>query len=143
MGPALTDSVYVESASTVPPEVAAFARAHPSAQLYQAPEYWSFLEEVTGGEPVLLVARRGAAVRGVLVLLRREVRGHGTIVNSLPWYGSHGGALVAPGDHDARVALLEAYAAQIARSEVLCSTLILPLDEQAHVDSYRAVSTLR
>jgi hypothetical protein len=60
------------------------------------------------------------------------------VINSLPWYGSHGGCILAPdaGD-DARRALLARYREFATAPGVLSATIVLTPEESVHADVYR------
>lgn len=100
--------------------------------IYSTPEYRDFLRQVAGGEPHYLVAldQSGQLVGG-LPLFRKAVPGFGVVINSLPWYGSHGGVSVSAGASDkVRGALLESYRMLVDDPDVLTATLISsPFDE--------------
>lgn len=65
-----------------------FLAEHTDSMLYYSPGYLRLLEELLRGEAGVLVAREGDRVLGMLPWMRR-----GKILNSLPFYGSHGGIL--------------------------------------------------
>src|SRR5665213_1067165 len=92
-------------------EFCAWLSCRDDARIYASPAFLRCLQEIVGGETTYLVARRGRAIAGALPYLERTHAEYGRVVNSLPWYGSHGGCTLAnPLDGAARRALLYAYA---------------------------------
>ena len=72
-----------------------FVAGHTESLVYATLAFRDFLRETAGGEPRYLVAWSGGEVRGVLPCFQRRHAALGEVWNSLPWYGSHGGCLVA------------------------------------------------
>jgi len=111
----------------------------PEHLVYASPEYRDFLCAAAGGEPRYLAARDARGLAGCLPCFTAHVEGIGTIINSLPWYGRHGGCVLAPRvAFEARTALLERYAELVRAPDVLSATMILAPGEDAHLDEYRA-----
>ncbi len=109
------------------------------ALIYAAPMFHRFLAAAVGGECHYLVARRGDLLCGALPFFRRDVPGMGCIVNSLPWYGTHGACVgIDADDALARAALVEAFHDCMREARPLSSTLILTPDESLHVGDYAA-----
>jgi hypothetical protein len=79
-------------------EIAAYGRLIEScraALLYHTPDYLRFLRSLLPeGEQILLVAETGRGLVGALPLFAASGP-YGPIVNSLPYFGSHGDILVA------------------------------------------------
>jgi len=98
---------------------------------YYSTAYRRFLVELLGCSAPYRVAVRGGEVVGALPLMAVDGR-YGTVWNSLPYFGSHGGVLALNGD--AAAVLYEAYAALLETSEVVAATVIgnpwAPLDEE-------------
>lgn len=115
--------------------VACFLRAQPSALLYHSLKYRDLLRRVVGGEDVYLVARCGNAIVGLLPTWVATHPQHGAIVNSLPFFGSHGGVVCAADGADpfaVRAALLGAFASLARDVGARLTTLIAnPFDEHA------------
>jgi hypothetical protein len=66
--------------------------------------------------------------------------GNGVIVNSLPWYGSHGGCLVDDEDGDrTRSSLLQHYNALLTSLAAQFATLIPSPDEGGHLETYKNI----
>jgi hypothetical protein len=93
--------------------VETFLRERPEALIYYSQSYRDLLVELLGCEDRTLVAREGDEIRGVLPLLYR-----GGVYNSLPYYGSNGGAL---GDAPP---LIEAYAELATADEIASATIV-------------------
>lgn len=108
--------------------------------VYAALEYRDFLSRILPGNPQYLLAFDGGQMVGSLPFFRLSVAGVGTVINSLPWYGSHGGCMLAdPSREDVRAALLRRYLAATAEPEVLSATMILSPVEEAWRAQYEAV----
>lgn len=120
----------------------AFVDQQAHRTIYHTLAFRQFLAQALGATPQYLIAHEDTRIVGVLPCFEATHTQHGKVLNSLPWYGSHGGCLVLP-NCAARVrhALLQAYAAAAAQEDVLFATMILPLDEQASAPEYAA--TLR
>lgn len=121
------------------PAYAAFVEAQASRTIYHTLAFRDFLLRALDAGPRYLVARREGEVVGVLPCLEAAGTTHGRVLNSLPWYGSHGGCLVAQAHAEpARQALLQAYAGLAAPADVAFAALVLPLADQRHAASYAA-----
>lgn len=117
-----------------------FLGASPNASLYSSLEYRSFLQAVVPGSPEYLVAVAGDRIVGALPLFVHDPRGAGVVMNSLPWYGSHGGCvLMSANDDFVRRALLAEYCRRAVETDALSSTLILLPGEQPSLGTYREV----
>jgi hypothetical protein len=78
-----------------------------NAMIYQSPRYLAFLKAILPGARLTLIAVPGQAAMPVFVL----ANGFGTVVNALPYYGSHGDLLCTPeADDAARAAVFAAFA---------------------------------
>jgi hypothetical protein len=117
-----------------------FLGASPHASLYSSLEYRSFLQAVVPGAPEYLIAVARDRIVGALPLFVHRAPGAGVVMNSLPWYGSHGGCvLMSANDDFVRRALLAEYCRRVVEADALSSTLILLPGEQFSLDTYRAV----
>lgn len=77
---------------------AALARGRDEHLLYATPEYLDFLRRILpGSRLVVLGAESGGELATAMPLFVHTDPDCGTVVNSLPFFGSHGGALLAPG----------------------------------------------
>ena len=113
--------------------------ALPHGTIYGQRRFADFVANVAGGTAEHLVARRGQRIAGVLTFAWRSVAGLGAVLNSLPWYGSHGGCWLSDSeDHETRVALLARFAERRAEIDPLFSTVVMSPLEQPHLATYRA-----
>jgi len=116
-----------------------FLESSPSASLYASLEFRAFLESIVPGSPEYVIAEDGGDITGALPMFIHRAS-EGTVVNSLPWYGSHGGCVLASsGDDRTRRALLNEYLRRVESVHALSATLILLPEEEAAIDSYRQV----
>jgi len=113
--------------------------------LYGNHRFLSFLECVADCKTRVLLAYEGNRIVGSLPFAIAEREGIGCVVNSLPWYGSHGSVLVdrglvAKGAREEMIsALLTEFAQVIDRADLLSSTMILLPDQEAHVAIYEKI----
>ncbi|MBY0421764.1 MAG: GNAT family N-acetyltransferase [Parvularculaceae bacterium] len=107
--------------------------------LYARAEFLDFLTRAVGGRADVLLAEANGAIVGMLPFLSLECPGMGRIVNSLPWYGSHGGCTIdTQADVGAvRTALLNAFCAEIDAPDVVSSVMILSHAEEEAAGTYR------
>ena len=99
-----------------------FATSHPSALLYQSLPYIELIAELTGGEQQTMLAFDPMEkLCGVLPLLSKK-GSLGTVYNSLPYYGSNGGALGLSAEVEQ--ALQQAYNRLATSPEVAASTWV-------------------
>ena len=121
----------------------AFLHALPTSMLFQSVRYRNMLRQVLpGAEDRYFLARetQGGRIVGALptFVLRHPISG--TVINSLPFFGSNGGVLSLPGVDRAPVAkvLLTALKA-FAKDENAASTTVVshPLDTEAALEIYR------
>jgi hypothetical protein len=107
--------------------------------IYPYPEFIAFLERATDTEATIILAEDAGGAVGALTYLTREQPGVGRILNSLPWYGSHGSCVVDAAGRDAdaiRCALLLAFRKASDEIDVLSSTMILSHEEEAFRSLY-------
>lgn len=120
------------------PEVRAKLEPHQSIAntwIYSHPAFLDFLADVSHSEIRIVVAEEGDRIVGMIPFAVRTQPGVGAMINSLPWYGSHGGCLVDAGlaDGDSvRRSLLCTYKEFIDRPDLISATLILSHGEEAH-----------
>ena len=98
-----------------------FLRRHAGALFAHSLAYRDLLVEELGCDAEYLVVREGGEIRGVLPLMWTEGPG-GRICNSLPFNGSHGGALAA--DSRADAALIDAWNERASDPDTLAATMI-------------------
>jgi hypothetical protein len=130
----------VELTPPLEPQFAAFVATHARSMIYSTLEFRTFLERVAGGKPRYLAAVDDGRIVGVLPSFVAADERAGTIVNSLPWYGSHGGCLVDEENGDAiRRRLLARYREMIGELDAAFATLIPYPHESADRDVYADV----
>jgi hypothetical protein len=102
-----------------------FVRGHPDRLIYYSKSYRDFLRKVlVAADDDYFVAYEVDRVVGVLPSFTLETP-VGTVVNSLPFFGSHGGPLVDPECHQsAAVALLDAFDTHCRKVGAITSTII-------------------
>ncbi len=101
----------------------------PTALFYHSSRFRDFLVGLLGCEPRYAVAVEGSDVIGVLPLMAADGP-YGTVLNSLPYFGSNGGVLAS--HPEAAAALMGWYEAELGRADVATGTVIgNPLDPSA------------
>jgi len=114
-----------------------FLNRTPNALIYATLEYREFLKRVVPGRPRYLIAVERRRVAGTLPSFEHDVPGLGTIVNSLPWYGSHGGCVIeSDASSSVRTALLAAYRSRLDERAVAFSTMSPSFDEESEIGAY-------
>ncbi len=114
----------------------------PGNLIYSSLPFLAFLTEVTGSRVALLLAIADGEIVGGLPYAVLDVPNAGRVINSLPWWGSHGSVALdrlRPDADDVRRALLEAFVETADDLNALSSTIILLPEEQASVDLYKSV----
>jgi hypothetical protein len=96
--------------------------------LYASPVYRRFLCRIlTNGRDRYLLAFKSGRMVGALPTFLCENRTYGNVLNSLPFYGSHGGIITRPGLSDpyaVKRALIEAFHSLADEESVGASTII-------------------
>ena len=100
---------------------ASFVADHPDAQISYTLAYRDLLTELLGCQARYAVALRGEAVVGVMPLMSFEGVA-GTVLNSLPYFGSNGGPLAD--DAEACDALCAWYAEEAQAPGIVAATVI-------------------
>ena len=112
-------------------------REWPDAMIYASRRFAGFLEEAVGCRITHLVAERNGLLVGSLPFAVRTNHGLGSVVNSLPWFGSHGGCwLRDPNDCAVRDSLLAAYESELRARNPLFSVTILSHPEETNGERY-------
>ncbi len=115
-----------------------FIKSIESSRIYYTPEYKNFLSKFILGDSRYFGVWDSGNLKGILPLFISYSNQNCKVVNSLPWYGSHGGCLISPdANKTARVLLIKKYKELIEQETTLSSTLILDLDEQKYLQSYK------
>ncbi|MGH9265387.1 MAG: GNAT family N-acetyltransferase [Acidimicrobiales bacterium] len=105
-----------------------FVAHHPHALIYHSLRFRDFLVDLLGAGPRYGVALGGGGVVGVLPVMAADGP-YGTVLNSLPYFGSNGGVLVAT---PAARAALGAWYDRMAGTGVAAATVVAnPLDTGA------------
>lgn len=114
----------------------------PGNLVYSSLPFLEFLRRVTGSEVDLLLALADGEIVGGLPYATLDVPAAGRVVNSLPWWGSHGSVTLERSRLDAddiRRVLLEAFVETAEASHALSSTIILLPEEQASTGVYETI----
>lgn len=98
-----------------------FLLAYPDALVYYSERYRRFLEALLGCRSDYRLAVRDGAIVGVLPTMALNAAG-GTVVNSLPYYGSNGGALAV--DDEARACLTSRWNELVRAPGVVAATWV-------------------
>lgn len=105
-----------------------FLERSPAALFYHSLGFRDFVVRLLGCEPRYAVAMSRGDVVGAMPLMVMDGP-YGTVLNSLPYFGSNGGVLVT--DPDARPLLTDWYEAQVRGAGVAAATVIAnPLDAE-------------
>jgi hypothetical protein len=118
-----------------------FLKRNPRVQIYSDISFRNFLGKCVGGESEYFIALdEGKRIVGSLNCFMYEHPKLGVVVNSLPWFGSHGGCVVSSDlGQEARAELLASYLNLVGEENVISATLILSPHEQDSVEEYRKV----
>jgi Acetyltransferase (GNAT) domain len=112
--------------------------------IYSHPKFLEFLIFVTHGEARIIIAKHNDKVVGALPFMELKHNGFGRVVNSLPWYGSHGGCVLDYTQSDAsgvRREILAHFCKAIGGEDLISSTVILSHEENPYREDYvRALS---
>jgi len=113
-----------------------------ATDIYYHPCFLDYLGRVAGGPCELLVARDRSSIIGVMPFFECKDDDSGVVINSSPWFGSHGGCNLVDARSEkggeARIALLDAFKCYHSRSGALSSTVILHREEMPFLDDYRS-----
>ncbi|MCD6068695.1 MAG: hypothetical protein K0S33_3521 [Bacteroidetes bacterium] len=98
-----------------------FLLSDPLNIIYCTPNYISLLERITGAPHKVLAKIENAQIKGFLPFMEKAGP-FGKVINSLPYYGSHGGAIT--GDLQTEKELMEAFVNYCQDNSVISATLI-------------------
>jgi hypothetical protein len=117
----------------------ACVRRDAGAWIYGSLEYRDFLHGIVPGAPHYFVAvDEQEQILGGFPLFEVSAPGLGALMNSLPWYGSHGSCVLGGERADeVRRALIAAYRDHVLAANPLSATVVLTPAEQPFVDTYR------
>jgi len=108
-------------------EYEAVLRTNKHSLLYSSIKYRDFLRKVTGSEACYLVARREGQIVGMLPAFLKRNPDYGNVLNSLPFFGSNGGATCGADTRDkedVKRLLIEAFHDLANEENVILSTII-------------------
>jgi len=132
-------------APTDVPAYEKFLKGNSWLPLYGMPGFLRFLEAATSCSTHVLVAWSDAAIVGALPFAELRCEGVGRIVNSLPWYGSHGSVvldrmgLIPEEAESVRRALLSEFVATADGEDLLSASMILLPEEEVHINTYEDI----
>lgn len=104
------------------PSYASYVEDHPGGVLYQSPKWLRLIDRLVPGRLLLTVASDDRGTRGVLPAKVNAPSGGGTVINSLPYFGSYGGVLAD--EERVRRRLLAAFARRATDEDVRTATLV-------------------
>lgn len=93
----------------------------PHALFYHSVKYKKFLKELLACDESDLIVEQNGKIVASLPLMKKQFS-QGTVINSLPYFGSHGGILYT--DLEPVDLLLEEYNRMIKKDDVISSTVI-------------------
>ena len=100
-----------------------FVSQHPDGLMYYSLRYAEFLKRLLGcRQRYWLAVDQAGNVRGVLPLMEARAEDGSAVLNSLPFYGSHGGILADSANAHER--LLRKYVEETTAKEVVSSTIV-------------------
>ncbi len=100
----------------------AFILRFETASLFASLKYRNFLRDFLGARDCYLLASEAGEMKGVLPLFVKEHARHGAVFNSLPFYGSNGGAIAS--DPETKRLLLGRYREMLEEKNAVAGTLI-------------------
>ena len=116
----------------------AFVRKAESAQFFASLKYRDLLKDFFGPtveDHYFIAVDQGGLIKGVLPSFILKMEGAGPIANSLPFYGSNGGAIVEPGDRQT-VALLLTHFHDFTVNLCCSSSTVVTSPFELHLDVY-------
>ncbi len=108
--------------------------------IYYSPTFCKFIHSTVGGSYEVLLAKDNGRIVGAFPYFEKQHPNFGTVINSSPWYGSHGGCYVP--DRNAwhvRTSLIGAFAKTLTQKDLLSATVILSPWEYDYIEEYSAV----
>ena len=101
-------TIHLESVACAAVDVDELLSIGGNSLMYYTPQYLNFQSNIlTNTEVVYLLARKSGALEGVLPIAICTHDKLGSVINSLPFFGSHGGPFVNIAAHDANEVRLE------------------------------------
>jgi len=104
-------------------------KASKNGVLYHSIKWKQVLQLFTNAEPLYVIAKKNEKIVGALPAFMKRNNRYGNVLNSLPFYGSHGGPIVSPylNENDrirVKKALLIAFKRLANDNDCMLSTLI-------------------
>ncbi|WP_319762390.1 GNAT family N-acetyltransferase [Maridesulfovibrio sp.] len=108
--------------------------------VYHLPGYARFLSSAVGGEERILSVWNDSDLLGFMRYYRKYHPQYGTVYNSSPWFGSHGGCVIADGaGEEIRDILIKSFAEDMQQEqELLFASISLSPSEYWHQEIYFA-----
>lgn len=109
--------------------------------IYATTPYGEFLERVTGVPIEIFGVWSDGELRGAIRFARSHDPHIGTVVNSLPWWGSHGSVILdrsAPDADAVRAAVLAGFRGVLDAIDPAAWTVVLLPEEEPHRAAYEA-----
>jgi GNAT acetyltransferase-like protein len=126
-------------------EYQAFVQNNMDTMLYQSEKYITMIQDLLGAKPRHLVARDNLGdMIAVLPALLSPNLGEGIVLNSLPFFGSHGGCILLNGlsqqlHKQVKQELIETFFNLAYEEGCRSATIVAPLFEK-EIDIYREAS---
>ena len=98
-----------------------YLKQHEDAMLYYSLKYRDLVASITSAEPRYYLAIENEKITGILPLMQKEGK-LGKVINSLPFYGSHGGVIAD--DEETKKRLLDHYIEIVSDEDISAATLI-------------------
>ena len=108
--------------SSLEDKYTSYIKRFPETLLYASVPYRNLVKTFTETEDRYLIAIQNENIEGVLPLFIKQNDSFGTVINSLPFYGSNGG--IISGNPEARQALIREYKNIIEKEKALSATII-------------------
>lgn len=107
------------------------------ALLYSSIKYRNLLRQVVNGEDFYILAKEGGQIKGVFPTFLKRNSKYGSVLNSLPFYGSNGGPICNPTSRnreEIKHTLINAFHDLAREKEAILSTFITsPFDNDTDI----------
>ncbi|MEO0396995.1 MAG: GNAT family N-acetyltransferase [Cyanobacteria bacterium P01_A01_bin.137] len=121
-------NIHLERPDHAALDVEEFLALSGNALMHYTPKYLGFLSKILANTKIAyLLARHNGAIEGVLPVAIGTDEKLGTIINSLPFFGSHGGPLVSGASADMgqiRLELMHGFNELVDEHQAISATLI-------------------
>jgi hypothetical protein len=105
-------------------EIKNYVSACPNSLIYSYPSFIDLISDHLEACPSWILARNDTGILGALPIVESRPGNHGTVFNSLPYYGSNGGVLQDVQDDQVKRLLIENYF-DYAQSRKACSATVI------------------